>query len=118
MFAAVLLNGCANPHVFPRTKPLFAGFDESSLGPAAKAKLNRAKIDFLRAKHDEEPLYAKYLRTLRPGDSREYRGNGYTVTIVHTYSLPSHQDGPRILLTREITGGAPFEYDEVDETVD
>ena len=115
--ALPFLAGCAgggNPHFFPRTHPLFAGFDEARLGGGAKAMLAEAKEDFALARHGGQPAHAKFASTIPGTHSRVYDGRGYRLTIVDRDDVVSHEIGPKIVLNAPITGGAPFSYDEVN----
>src|SRR4051794_31009769 len=77
MITASLGWAAGNSHWFPRSKPLFAGLDESHLSLGARQKLEHAKVDFVRAKHGQAPVFARYLKTVRPGYNRVYTGDGY-----------------------------------------
>lgn len=112
-----LLSGCASVHFFPRTRPLFVGFDEQHLSDAGRAALERGKADFQRARGGNEPLYARYVRTLPDSRSKVYQGDGYELTLVDDGTL-WHKSGPQIVLDVTLTGGKPYRYDEVDEDPD
>lgn len=123
ILAATLLclPGCAgtqNPHFFPRMHPLFAGLDQTKVGGGAKAMLANAKADFELARHGQEPRHAKYVRTIPYTHSRVFEARGYRLTMVKKDLLPSHYEGPQIILNSNITGGKPFSYDEVDVSGD
>jgi hypothetical protein len=109
----LLLDGCANPHFFPRFKPLFPGFLEDSLSMSARKALAKAKTDFELARHCHEPRYAKYVGMESTSQSRIYQGDGYRLTMVDR--TDPTETGPSIVLGPCITGGKPWLYDEVDE---
>jgi hypothetical protein len=119
VFCLLLLTGCADPHFFPRLRPLFAGLDESKVPTSSRQALNEAKTDFRLAEHHKPPHYARYLKTDPGTDTKVYAGTGYRIAMVHVdRSYGGRLDGPRILLDRSITGGEPYSYDEVDESDD
>jgi len=112
-----LVSGCANPHFFPRSRPLFAGFSAENISIPAQHLLKKAKEDFQLARNNQEPVHAKYVETVAHGYSdaraRVFQGEGYVLTIVgdatHLYA-----SGHEIILESTITGGEPYRYDEVD----
>lgn len=115
--ACTILTGCAgggNPHFMPRTKPLFAGLHEDGLSTGAKAMLDEAKTDFQLARHGHDPRHAKFASTIPGTHSRVFEGRGYELTLVNKDLVICHYIGPKIVLKAAITGGQPFEYDEVN----
>jgi hypothetical protein len=119
ILGVILLAGCADPHFFPRLRPLFAGLDESKVPTSSREALNEAKTDFRLAEHRQTPRYARYLETTPGTDTKVYAGTGYRIAMVHVdRSYGARLDGPRILLDRSLTGGDPYAYDEVDESDD
>jgi hypothetical protein len=112
------LTGCANPHFFPRMKPLFVGFDERRLSSPKHTALEHAKVDFQRARGGKEPVYARYVRTEPYSQTKVYQGDGYELTLVDDGTTWWHKRGPQIVLDATLTGGKPYRYDEVDEETD
>lgn len=111
----ILCQGCASPYFLPRTRPLFAGLDETSLPVEARRALEQAKIDFQLARHGRPPQYARYISTIPNTESKVYRGWGYTLTLINGGLRNSI--GPEIIIESSITGGDPFSYDEIaDQT--
>jgi len=108
------LSGCANPHFFPKARPLFAGLDESKVPVAARPALAEAKADFHLARRGQGPRYAKFQSTDTYSRSQFYKGRGYLLTIAHKESGFSHVDGPKIEIDSSITGGAPLSYAELE----
>jgi len=109
----VLITGCANPHFFPRLRPLFPGFAEEGLSSSARSALAEAKIDFQLARQGNAPRYAKYVGEESTSRSKIYQGRGYRLTRVMRTDPTA--EGPDIVLQSSITGGKPWHYDEVDE---
>ena len=107
------LPGCANPRFLPTTRPLFVGFEEQHLSGDKLVALERAKVDFQRARGGKAPVYARHLRTLPYSRSEVSKGDGYEITLVDEPALHGHDFGPRIILGPELTGGRPYSYDEV-----
>src|SRR4051812_13392062 len=97
LLAANLLSSCANPHFFPRTRPLFAGLDEANVPPTAKNSLAKAKVDFQLAKHGKAPHYAKLAHTIPHTRSQVFEGSGYRLTMVHKDTQYPHRQGPEIV---------------------
>lgn len=110
-----LLSSCANPHFFPRSRPLFAGFNDQQVPGTMRSALDQAKLDFQLARRGKPPLYAKFVGTLPYSMSKVYQGNGYEITMVDDSSFAGHALGPEIVIRPEITGGELFKYDEIDE---
>ncbi len=106
--------GCANPHFFPRLRPLFVDFDETKVPSSAQNALLQAKSDFQRARHYETPRYAVYCGSSSSPRGRVYQGHGYRVTMVHDETPTGWFDGPEIVLEPSITGGPAYRYTEVD----
>jgi len=117
--ACAILTGCGgNPHFMPRTHPIFAGLDEQKLSNSAKAMLAEAKADFQLARQGKEPSHAKYASTIPGTHSRVFEGRGYELTLVNKDEIVCLCVGPKIVLKSAITGGQPFEYDEVNRLGD
>ncbi len=114
LLALVPFVGCASPHLFPRTKPLFAGLDESRVPRSRQAALAHAKTDFALARSGKEPRFAQYSGTASSSASKTYEGNGYRLTLVREWNGYPRRFGPSIEFDKSITGGAPFSYDELD----
>ena len=118
ILAAVALSAglvsCANEHFFPKTRPLFVGLDEARVPAAAKPSLAKAKEDFQRARHGQEPVHARYLETLPSSNSKVFQGDGYRVTLVSKNFVHCVQTGPDIVLESCLTGGRPCRYDELE----
>jgi hypothetical protein len=114
VLVVLTLTACANPHFFPRTRPLFVDFDETRVPPSAQNALLEAKCDFQRARHYEMPRFATYSGCSCHPRGKVYQGRGYRVTMVHEESSTGCLDGPEIVLEPSITGGQPFQYSEVD----
>jgi hypothetical protein len=112
----ILSQGCANPHFLPKLRPLFPGLDDTQVPARSRAALEQAKIDFQLARKGEPPQYARYVGTIPYTESKIYRGNGYTLTLVN--GGLRDRLGPQILVESAITGGKPFSYDEVIEKWD
>ena len=113
----VVLPGCAgtqNANFFPRTRPLFAGLDETKVCACARPSLAKAKADFQLARHGKEPRFAKYISTIPYTHSRVFEGKGYRITMVDKDLVGPRLVGPGIVLDASITGGKPFAYDEVE----
>ena len=115
LFSLCMLVGCANPHFFPRTRPLFAGLDETHVPAGATTMLAQAKVDFQLARQGHAPQHAKYAQTIPFTRSKVYEGQGYRLTVVHEDIKYPHKKGPDIVLSSTITGGKPYHYGEVDE---
>ena len=112
--AALAMTGCANPHFFPRLRPLFVDLNETQVPASARSVLLQAKSDFQRARHHEIPRYAIYSGRRDNPWGKVYQGHGYRVTMVHQESSTGVLDGPAIVLDPSITGGQSYRYDEVD----
>lgn len=110
-----LFSSCANPHFFPRTRPLFIGLNCQDHPASQLVALKHAKADFLQARHGKVPLYARHVRTIPNSLSKVYQGDGYEIIMVNDTSFTWHRLGPKIVLESKITGGKPIQYDEVDE---
>jgi hypothetical protein len=113
--ALFLITNCANPHFFPRTRPLFVGFDETHVPASKKEALEFAKVDFQRARRGDIPMHAKFEAKLPNSRSKTYRGDGYQITMVNNERFGSRKLGPEIILEPAITGGESFQYEEVDD---
>lgn len=113
--ALALFSSCANPHFFPRTRPLFVGFDDQHVSNKVREALYHAKVDFQLARSGKTPFYAQYVRKLPNSMSKVYQGEGYEITIIDETSFSGHSLGPKIIISSDITGGAPFKYEEVDD---
>lgn len=113
--AASLLASCADPHFMPRTRPLFIGLEETAVPDSARNSLNRAKADFQLARNGRAPLYARYVEVIPHSSSKVYEGDGYRLTLVREEFPHGYREGPAIVISSRITGGAAFHYDEVDE---
>jgi hypothetical protein len=113
--SAGLFLGCANPHFFPRTRPLFPGFDESKMPSTSAKALSEAKVDFQRAIRRQAPIHAQFVEVTPYTRSRVYQGRGYRLTHVDKYSVHSRCEGPHIVLESSLTGGKPYSYDQLDE---
>lgn len=119
LFTAVsLLSSCANPHFFPRLRPLFPGLDEAQVPVSAQSALQHAKCDFQLAKHGKSPQYAKFVHTIPHTRSKVYEGQGYCLTMVHEDSRYPLRMGPEIIVLPSITGAGAYRYDEVDEVAE
>ncbi len=114
LLALVPFVGCASPHLFPRTKPLFAGLDESRIPRSRQPALAQAKTDFALARSGREPRFAQYSGTSSSSASKIYKGNGYRLTLVREWNGYPRRFGPAIEFDKSITGGAPFSYAELD----
>jgi len=114
LFVSLSLSSCANPSFFPRLRPLFAGLDESHLPPDKRVALQKAKVDFQRARHGQPPLYAHFTGDVPYSHSLRYAGDGYVLTWVHTGEIHRWAQGPDIVLSGSLTGGNPYHYDELD----
>lgn len=110
--------GCANPHFFPRMRPLFAGLDESKVPRRSQVALAQAKADFQLARAHAQPRYAKFVGLAPSSQTRLYQGNGYRIALVQKEAFFAHSHGPQIVIEGAITGGMAYHYDEVDEVVD
>jgi hypothetical protein len=108
------VTGFADPHFFPRLRPLFIDLNEAKVPAAAQNALAQAKSDFQRARHHEAPRYATYAGLSESPRGRVYRGHGYSVTVVHDETPFGWYEGPKIELDASLTGGAPYRYSEVD----
>lgn len=119
---AVLLTAsvacCANPHFFPRLRPLFPGLDESRVPAASRVALAQAKEDFQLAREGRDPRHARRVNANEPAGSRVFHGKGYELTIVHRQMVTVIESGPAIVIDGSVTGGKPFRYDEVDRAED
>jgi hypothetical protein len=113
-----LLSSCANPHFFPRLRPLFPGLDEAGLSAADRTALAQAKTDFQRVKHGKTPQYATLVSAIPHTRSRVYQGQAYCLTSVREDNIYPHRTGPDIVVSPSITGGKAYHYDEVDEFAD
>ncbi len=105
---------CSNPHVLPRLKPLFGGFDESTVPVSARVLLDHAREDFQLARHCHEPVHAKRAGVISDTHSRVFKGDGYTLTMVNKDQVNVLLTGPEIVLSSKITNGKPYRYDEID----
>ena len=114
IIAGLTATGCANPHFFPRLRPLFIDLDETKVPASAQNVLLQAKSDFQRARHDEIPRYAVYSGASSNPRGKVYQGHGYRVTMVHEETPNGWFAGPEIVLEPGITGGLPYRYSEVD----
>ncbi len=114
VLAALTLAACADPHFFPRARPLFVDFDDTKVPQSARNALLEAKCDFQRARDYERPRFAVYSgRSCHPR-GKVYQGRGYRVNMVHEENSTGCLDGPEIVLEPSLTGGQPFRYSEVD----
>ena len=98
--------------------PLFAGLDEAKVPQSAKTALAQAKADFQLARHGKAPRYAHYVSGVPYTRSKVYEGNHYRLTLVDKELVRPQEHGPAIELDGKITGGAPFQYDEIDRSWD
>jgi hypothetical protein len=114
VLVALGLTACANPHFFPRARPLFVDFDDTKVPQSAHHALLEAKSDFQRARHYETPRFATYSGCSCQPRGKVYQGRGYRVTMVHEENSTLCLDGPEIVLEPSITGGQPYRYSEVD----
>jgi hypothetical protein len=114
IMAALAATGCANPHFFPRLRPLFVDLDETKIPASAQTALLQAKSDFQRARHYEAPRYAAYSGPGFSPRGKVYQGHGYCITMVHEETAFGWLDGPEIALEPSITGGLRYRYSEVD----
>jgi len=120
LIASFLLSStsCANPHFFPRLRPLFPGLAETDLSAPARNSLAQAKADFLLLKQGKPPQYARFVSTIPNTRSRVYEGQGYRLTRVREDNIYPHKFGPEIVVSPSITGGKAYHYDEVDEVAE
>lgn len=119
VFAALAMTAsCANPHFFPKCRPLFPGLNEQAMSPAERTTLSRAKADFMRVKHGHPPLHARLTETAPWSPTKVYQGDGYTLTAVDHGTTMPNRAGPDIVISPSITGGKPYRYDEVEWTSD
>jgi len=110
----LVVAGCADPHFFPRLRPLFVGLDEASVPVEARPVLAQAKTDFRRARRREAPRFAVFSGFSSHPKGKVYTGKGYRITEVHDEGVNSWLDGLEITLDSSITGRAPFHYSEGD----
>lgn len=115
---SLVFTSCANPHFFPRTKPLFPGLDEQKMSESQKASLAKAKTDFMLIKQGKAPAYAKLDQHSPHSQSRVYQGNGYVLTAVNHSCTTTTYVGPDITIGSSITGGKAYRYDEIDSLND
>lgn len=118
LVASFILSSCANPHFFPRLRPLFPGLAETGLSAPARNSLARAKADFLLLKQGQPPQHAKFVSTIPYTRSRVYSGQGYRLTMVRQDNIYPHKVGAEIVVSPSITGGKAYHYDEVDEVAE
>lgn len=113
---AVALGGtsCSSPHVFPRTKPLFVGLDESGLSPVAQRQLAKAKTDFQCVRTSGKPFHAQDAGRVPHSKTRRFVGDGYEITMVDSWAGFVHSHGPKISIQPSVTGGKAYHYDEVE----
>ena len=116
--APLLLVGCANPHFFPRARPLFPGLNEAVLPLNAKARIDEAKNDFQLARAGKQPAFALYVSTIPYTHSKIFEGRGYSLTLVDKTINMVHSQGPEIVISSSLTGGKPYLYDEIDSPID
>ena len=114
LLAATAASSQANPHFFPRLRPLFVGLDESRVPARAKNALQEAKVDFQRARLAEPPRFAVYSGESSDPKGKVYQGQGYQITEVHEEAVNIWYDGPKITLESSVTGGKAYQYSEVN----
>lgn len=105
---------CSSPHLFPRTRPLFVGLDESGMSPVAKHQLAKAKADFQSVRASEKPCHARDAGRLPHTKSERFLGEGYEITMVDSWAGFVHSRGPKICIQPCVTGGKAYHYDEID----
>ena len=113
-----LLASCSNPHFFPRTKPLFAGLDESKVSAPSRAALAHAKEDFRLAQQGKAPRHARLVTGVVCRQQQLYEGDGYLLTVRDDDQVRPQEHGVRIVLEARLTGGRPFRYDDIDRSED
>jgi hypothetical protein len=113
-----LLPACANPHFFPRLRPLFAGLDEGQVPAGSRTALAHAKTDFMLVKHGKAPRYAQYVKSVPRTNTKVYEGEGYRISAINENTSYPLRKGPEIVVFSSITGGDTYRYDEVDEVAE
>ncbi|MBB5037555.1 hypothetical protein [Prosthecobacter dejongeii] len=91
-------------------KPLFFGLDETNISPKAIDALAEAKHDFALARKGRPPHFARLIGDDSTIGAKCYQGRGYRLTIFINGSR--NRVGQKIEMESEITGSAPYLYDE------
>ena len=63
-------------------------------------------------------MHAQFVTTIPYTRSRVFDGKGYRLTMVSNDKAPSHPHGPDIVINGSITGGKPYQYDEINDPPD